>query len=218
MRDATYAFGFDDANGESPQSSDVFGAVAGAYAAAVFVIVPIDNVMTAVFDAPVAAVDGKQALRVGLLRCSTGDAVGDFTGALAVLFFYGLAFDDKSLSDRGKVEIVIEFGCGPDFSGFDPTVVRRVATDKIGVLPVFKIQRDVLKKSALVVFNGEVVMSFTPPDQIVGDLALGQEGISGDILILNIDGIKQRDGGLDFVGAFDFFIVFYRQGAYFFWV
>jgi hypothetical protein len=33
-------------------------------------------------------------------------------------------------------------------------------------------------------------MSFTLADQIVGDLALGQQGIGGNIFALNIDGIK----------------------------
>jgi len=47
-----------------------------------------------------------------------------------------------------------------------------------------------LKKTGLVVFDGEVVMRFTFPDQIVGDIALGQEGIGGNIFALNIDGIK----------------------------
>jgi hypothetical protein len=47
-----------------------------------------------------------------------------------------------------------------------------------------------LKKSGLVVFDGEVVMSVTLPDQIVGDLALGQQGIGGNFFALNIDGIK----------------------------
>ena len=47
-----------------------------------------------------------------------------------------------------------------------------------------------MKKTGLVVFNGEVVMGFTLPDQIVGDLALGQEGIGGNFFSLNIDGIK----------------------------
>ena len=47
-------FGFDDANGESPEAGDIFWPITGAYAAAVFIIVPIDNVMAAVFDAPVA--------------------------------------------------------------------------------------------------------------------------------------------------------------------
>lgn len=74
-----------------------------------------------------------------------------------------------------------------------------------------------MKKRGLVVFNGEVVMSFTVPDQIVGDLALGQQGIGGNIFALNIDGIKKRDDGLDFVGALNL-LVEYGQGAYFFWV
>ena len=139
MRDVAYAFGFDDANGESPQSSDVFWAVTSAYAAAVFVIVPIDNVMTAVFDAPVGAVGGKHASRVGLLRSSAGNAIGNFTGIFTGFFICGLPLDEKSLSDVRKVQVAVEFGCGPDFADFDPAVIRRVAMDKIGVLPVFKI-------------------------------------------------------------------------------
>jgi hypothetical protein len=47
-----------------------------------------------------------------------------------------------------------------------------------------------LKKTGLVVFDGEVVMSLTLPDQIVGDLALGQQSIGGNLFALNIDGIK----------------------------
>ena len=47
-----------------------------------------------------------------------------------------------------------------------------------------------MKKSGLVVFDGEVVMSFALPDQIVCDLGLGQEGVGGNIFALNIDGIK----------------------------
>jgi hypothetical protein len=74
-----------------------------------------------------------------------------------------------------------------------------------------------LKKTGLVVFDGEVVMSFTLADQIVGDLALGQQGIGGNLFALDIDGIQQRDGGLDFVGALNL-LVRYGQGTYFFWV
>jgi hypothetical protein len=33
-------------------------------------------------------------------------------------------------------------------------------------------------------------MSFTLPDQIVGDLALGQQGIGGNFFTLDIYGIK----------------------------
>jgi len=113
--------------------------MASAYAAAVFGIVPIDNVMTAIFDAPVTAVGGKNALSVGLLRSSAGNAIGDFTGVFAGFFICGLALDDKSLSDVRKVQIAVEFGCGPDFADFDAAVIRWVAMEKIGVPPVFKI-------------------------------------------------------------------------------
>jgi len=95
--------------------------------------------MTAIFDAPVATVGGKNALRVGLPRSPTGSAVGDFTGVFTGFFICGLPLNEKSLSDMRKVQIIVEFGCGPDCSDFDPNVIRRVTIDKIGVLPVFKI-------------------------------------------------------------------------------
>jgi hypothetical protein len=133
--------------------------MASTYSATVFIIVPVDDVMAAVFDAPVATVGGKNALWVGLLRGSTGDAVGDFTGVFTAFFICGLSLDDKSLPDVRKVQISVEFGCGPDFSDFDPAVVRGLAICKIGLLAVFKVKRYVLKKSGLVVFDGEVIMS-----------------------------------------------------------
>jgi len=61
-------------------------------------------------------------------------------------------------------------------------------------------------------------MGVTLPDQVVGDVALGQKGIGGNIFVLNIDGIQQRDDGLDFVGALEFIAIFYGQGTDFFWV
>jgi hypothetical protein len=60
-------------------------------------------------------------------------------------------------------------------------------------------------------------MSVAVFDQVGSDLALCQQGIGGNIFALNIDGIKEWDGGLDFVGTLDLFIV-YGQGTYFFWV
>jgi hypothetical protein len=43
------------------------------------------------------------------------------------------------LSEVRKVQIAVEFGCGPDFADFDAAVIRRVALNKIGVLAVLKI-------------------------------------------------------------------------------
>jgi hypothetical protein len=117
-----------------------------------------------------------------------------------------------------QVEIGVEFGCGPYFADLDPAVIRGSALNKVGILPVFKIKRDVFKKSRLVVFDGKVVMSVTIPNQIVGDGALRQEGISGNVFALNINGIQQRNGGFDFVGTFEFFTPLYGEETDFFWV
>ena len=111
----------------------------GSYAAAVFVIVPIDNVMTAIFDGPVTTVGGKHAFRVGLFSGSAGNAIGDVTGVVTGFFISRLTLDDKSLCDVGKVQIVVEFGCGPNFTDFDAAVIRRVTKGKIGLLSILKI-------------------------------------------------------------------------------
>jgi len=130
--------------------------------------------MTTVFDAPVATVGGKHALRVGLLRRSAGDTISEITGVFAAFFICGFPLNKKSLSDVRKIQIIVEFSCGPDFADFNPTVIRWVTQDKIRILPVFKIKCYVLKKSGLIIFYSEVVMSFAIQYQIVGDLALGQ--------------------------------------------
>ena len=58
-------FGFDDTDGKASQAGDVFRAMAGSYSATVFVEAPVDDVMTAILDAPVAPVCFEQLLGVG---------------------------------------------------------------------------------------------------------------------------------------------------------
>ena len=173
--------------------------------------------MAAVFDAPVATVGEKDTFRIGLFRSSAGNAICDFTGVFTGFFICGFSLDDKGLSDVRKVQIAVEIGCGPNFTDFDTAVIRRVIVDKIGVSPVIKIERNVLKKTGLIVFDSKMVMGLTFFDQIIGNATLGQKGVGGNIFALDIDGVKQWDGGLDFVGALDL-LVGYGQGAYFFWV
>jgi hypothetical protein len=62
-----------------------------------------------------------------------------------------------------------------------------------------------------------VVGSVSLFDQVGSNIFLGQQGIGGNGFPVNIDGIKQGDGGLDFVGALDGFIVCF-ESTYFFWV
>jgi hypothetical protein len=57
------------------------------------------------------------------------------------------------------------------------------------------------------------------PDQVSGQLALGQQRVGGDVLVFDVDRVEQRNSGSDFVGLFDRFgVTVYRQGADFFWV
>jgi len=189
LSNAAHPFGFDDAYGETAQSGHVFRAMTSSNAAAVFVIVPIDDVMATVFDTPVPPVGGKNAFGIGLFRGSAGNAIGGYTGVFAAFFICGFPLDDKSLSDMGKVEIGVEFCCGPDFTDFDSAVVRRIALYIIRLLAVCKEQGDVLKQSGLVVFDSEVVMSVTF-DQVGGDVALGQQGIGRNVFAVDIDGIQ----------------------------
>ncbi|MBW1959916.1 MAG: hypothetical protein JRJ04_00530 [Deltaproteobacteria bacterium] len=109
-------------------------------------IVPIDNVMVAVFDAPVTTVGGQHALRAGLFRVSTGDAIGDFTAVFACFFICGFALDDKNFCEVRKVQIIVQFGSGPDFANFDAAVIQGVTLDKIRIFAVFKIKSNIFKK------------------------------------------------------------------------
>ena len=121
---ATYAFGFNDSNGESAESGDVFRTVAGADPTAIFIVIPIEDIVTAIFNGPVAPIHLEDALGIGLLGRSTGDAVSHFARALAILFVYELSFDDERLSDVGEIKVAVELGGGPDLSGFDSSMVR----------------------------------------------------------------------------------------------
>ncbi len=62
--------------------------MAGADAATILIIVPIQDVVAAVLDGPVPTVDLQDTSGIGLCLGSAGDAVGDFMGA-----FPGLLFD-----------------------------------------------------------------------------------------------------------------------------
>ena len=139
LGDTANAFGLDDSDGESPETSDVFWTVASAYPRAVFVVVPVDDIMAAIFDGPVAPVCFKNTLGVGFVWEATGNAVGDFTRPLPGLFFYGLPFDDESLPDVGEVEVMVEFSAGPDLADFDPAMVRRRTLNEIGFKSVLEV-------------------------------------------------------------------------------
>ena len=66
------------------------GAVAGADGAAVLVPVPVEDVVAAVLDGPVTAVEGQDGGGIGAVRGVVGEAVDGFGGGLAGGFLDGV--------------------------------------------------------------------------------------------------------------------------------
>ena len=75
--------------------------------------------------------------------------------------------------------------------------------DEIRFSAILEEQLDSFKESGLVAFDGKVVMGLSSND-VIADVALGQQGVGGDGFALYGNGVKQGDGDFDFVGAFGF--------------
>jgi len=202
LSDRFRAFRLDQANSKAAQAGDVLRAVTGTDAATIFVKVPIENVVAAVFDGPVAAVDIEEALGIGLLGRAAGDAVGEIAGRVASFLVDHDPFDEKDLADKGEVEIAVEFGRGPDVASFDATMMGRIDVDEVRLFSIVEEQHQIVEQRGLVGFDDEVVVGLSLIDQVVGEFALGQKGIGGDISVFKIEAVEERDGHADLVGLF----------------
>lgn len=75
----------------------------------------------------------------------------------------------------------------------------------------------VLQEIALIAFDDEVIVSEARAHE-AGDGALSQQGIGGEVFVLEVEPLEQRDGGFDLVGLFERVrIARYGQQADFFW-
>ena len=129
----------------------------------------------------------------------------------------GFAFHDERLAGVGKVEVPVEPGGGPDVSGLDAPLVGQWDLDEIRFLPLLEAPGDVLKESGLIAFPGEVIVRLPFLNPILGQVALGEQGIGREGLACEIDGVEPGDGGLDLMGLRDRFSVTAEgQDAYFF--
>ncbi len=155
---------------------------------------------------------------IGWLRSSAGDAVGDLGGLPARALLDAMPFDDIRLAEVRKVEIPVQFRRRPDLAGFDASVIARRLLDVVRRAPILEIELQILEKSGLVCFDGEMVMGLALLDQVSGQWALRQQGVGADVLAFTIDPIQQGDGDLDLVGLFGLIPAFDGQGPYFFWV
>lgn len=131
--DTSDSFGFDQTDGETANSRDIFRAVAGSDSASVFIIVPIQDMVTAIFNDPMTPVDGEDTLGICLFGGSARDAIDDLHGAFATLFDGAVPFNDEGLPNMREVEIVIELQGGPDFSDFDASMVWGGIVDELGL-------------------------------------------------------------------------------------
>lgn len=101
-----------------------------------------------------------------------------------------MPLDDEGLSDVWKVNVVVELRGSPDLSGFDSSVIRGRLFNVLRLFPIPKIELQILQNSGLVPFDREVIMSFSLCDEILGQLALRQQGVGADILALDSNGLQ----------------------------
>ena len=190
LSDVADFLGFDDADREATQAADVLRAMSGLDATAVLVKVPVEDIVAAIFDDPMTAVDLQQALGVGLIAGAAGDAVGEFPRAFAALLVDSLAFDHVGLADMGKLQIAIQRGGGPNSSRLDSALFAGRGFDEIRGLPSAEVKRDVLLELGLVAFDGEVVVGPTPTLDNNSEMiqGLGERGV----LLWLVDDLTSR--------------------------
>ena len=75
-------------------------------------------------DAPLPAVDGQYALRLGLLRCAARDPHSGITREDARFFVDGFTLDQKGLADSGKVEVGIARRAAPNAARLYAGMIR----------------------------------------------------------------------------------------------
>ena len=149
--------GLDQADGEASQSGDVLRAEAGADGAAVLIEAPIDDPMTTVLDAPVAAVEGEYTRGVGSLWGMAGDAVDALKGGFAGALVDDVALDAEGLADAWEVKVVVERRGGPDAPGLDAAMSALGSLLELRCAGLRKGEAQVGEQIRLVVLDGEDV-------------------------------------------------------------
>jgi hypothetical protein len=77
LRHTVCAFGFDEADSEPSEPRDIFRTVTGADTAPVFIEVPVENIVTAILDTPMAPIGLENLPGISLGRGTARDAIGE---------------------------------------------------------------------------------------------------------------------------------------------
>ena len=88
---------------------------------------------------------------------------------------------------------------------------------EVGLTALGEVQADVVSQVRLIVLGDEDIVR-AARNEMAGELALCEQGIGGDGLAGDVDGIKDRDGHPDLVGAFQFVAAVDGERGDFFWV
>jgi len=97
--------------------------VSCANAAAVFIVVPVNDVMATIFYTPMLAVRLKDFFGISLFWLATGHSVNDFMRVFTGFLFNGLSFNHEGLSDVREIQVTVKRRGCPYFSGFDASVI-----------------------------------------------------------------------------------------------
>ena len=123
----------------------------------------------------------------------------------------------EGVADARKSEVVVAAGGGPDRALFDAAMGQGGRLAKVGRRATLEDQADIRQQGRLVVFDGEDIVGVVFKD-VVGERALGQQGVSGNGLAGDVQRLKHRDDHPDLIGLLDFVAAFYGQCSNFFWV
>lgn len=94
-------------------------------AASVFVVEVVEDVVTAVFDDPMAPIDRENLLRRGHFLGAAGDAVGQFPAGFAGLFVVTDALDQEGLLYMGEIDELVDCLGDPNAPGFNSAMEGR---------------------------------------------------------------------------------------------
>lgn len=190
--------------------------MADAEGASVLISVPIQRVVAGVFDRPMSAIEAEYAGGIGGVRGMAGHPVDGLSRGLAGLILHGVALDEESLADAGKIQIVIQAVGRPDRALFDATMGQGGRLTAVGLAaPLLEEQAKIGVQVRLIIFDGKDVVGVVRAE-VIGELALGEQGVGGEGLAGDIQGVEERDHHPDLVGLLDLVAARYGQGADFF--
>jgi hypothetical protein len=91
-----------------------------------------------------------------------------------------VALNEDGLADTGKIQLVVQAVGGPDRTALDAAMAWGEGLAEVGLsAPLREEQAKIGVQVRLVVFDGEDIVGVAST-QLLGELALGEQGVGGD--------------------------------------